>query len=75
MAASDDQTAIVEKFGELRTEVQQLAGKASELMGDLNEHETVIKTLEPFDGDRKAWRLVGLLPSTCCPQNVVLDRL
>lgn len=58
MADLTDQNAIVEKFSELRREAQELSGRVAELSGDLQEHELVIKTLEPVDRDRRCYRLV-----------------
>eukprot|EP00884_Botryococcus_braunii_P001314 jgi/Botrbrau1/11183/Bobra.0214s0009.1 len=59
MAELADQNAIIEKFSELRREAQELSGRVSELSGDLQEHELVIKNLEPVDRDRRCYRLVG----------------
>lgn len=57
-----DGNAIVEKFAELRREVHELSGRVSELSAELQEHELVIKTLEPVDRGRRCFRLVSPLP-------------
>ena len=47
------------KYRELTQEAQQLLSKVTELEMDRNEHKLVEETLEPLDGDRRAFRLVG----------------
>lgn len=39
--------------------VNNVYGKINELEADLNEHDLVIKTLEPLDKQRKCFRLIG----------------
>jgi prefoldin subunit 2 len=50
---------ITAKYRELTQEAQQLLAKVTELEIDRNEHKLVEETLEPLDGDRRAFRLVG----------------
>lgn len=50
--------AILGRFQELRNEVDSLASRASDLSAELQEHELVLKALEPLDGGRKCFRLV-----------------
>lgn len=50
---------IMAKYRELTQEAQQLLSKVTELEMDRNEHKLVEETLEPLDGDRRAFRLVG----------------
>eukprot|EP00539_Tryblionella_compressa_P004692 CAMPEP_0178753898 /NCGR_PEP_ID=MMETSP0744-20121128/11863_1 /TAXON_ID=913974 /ORGANISM="Nitzschia punctata, Strain CCMP561" /LENGTH=93 /DNA_ID=CAMNT_0020407757 /DNA_START=214 /DNA_END=495 /DNA_ORIENTATION=- len=40
-------------------ECQQLMNKIAELESDKNEHVLVEETLQPLDGNRRAYRLVG----------------
>jgi hypothetical protein len=80
MAELADQNAIIERFSELRREAQELSGRLSELSGDLQEHELVIKNLEPVDRDRRCYRLVFHIASvhvyelTIALQHLTLNR-
>lgn len=50
---------IVQQYQELLQQMQQLTQKMAELEMDRNEHLLVEETLEPLDGGRRAYRLVG----------------
>ena len=56
MAASN---AKVQKYRELVEDSQRLIAKISEMEMARSEHKLVEDTLEPLDGSRKAYRLVG----------------
>lgn len=49
---------ILSRFQELRSELDNLAARANNIAAELNEHDLVLKTLEPLDGGRKCYRLV-----------------
>jgi prefoldin subunit 2 len=49
---------IIQKFNRLRQEVSSIMGKLNDLEADTAERDTVIKTLEPMEPSRKAFRLV-----------------
>ncbi|EIE27826.1 hypothetical protein COCSUDRAFT_83446 [Coccomyxa subellipsoidea C-169] len=51
--------AIINRFQELRQELSVLSGRANELASESHEHDLVLKALEPMDGDRKCYRVVG----------------
>ncbi|XP_071174018.1 prefoldin subunit 2-like [Mytilus galloprovincialis] len=53
------QEQIVAGFQELRQQQRAVAGKISELNGDLKEHEIVIDTLKETESSRKCFRMVG----------------
>ena len=50
---------ILERFQELKQELNNLASKFSDVESQAQEHESVIKTLEPLDNNRKCFRLIG----------------
>ncbi|KAK9907474.1 hypothetical protein WJX75_004342 [Coccomyxa subellipsoidea] len=51
--------AVINRFQELRNELSVLSGRANELASESREHDLVLKALEPMDGDRKCYRVVG----------------
>lgn len=51
--------AILTRFQELKNELDAVAARANEIAAELQEHELVLKTLEPLEGGRKCFRLVG----------------
>lgn len=53
--------AVIGRFQELRNELSALANRANELAAESREHDLVLKALEPMDGDRKCYRVVGFL--------------
>jgi len=53
------QQEIIQKYKQLQSDCTQFVTKISELEVERNEHDLVIKTLAPLEGDRKAFRLVG----------------
>ena len=60
---------ILSRFQELRSELDNLAARANNIAAELNEHDLVLKTLEPLDGGRKCYRLVRAADTTtlvCC---------
>ncbi len=63
-AALKTEQAILSRFQELRNEVDGLASRASDLSAELQEHELVLKALEPLDGGRKCFRLARAPPPT-----------
>jgi prefoldin subunit 2 len=50
--------AILSRFQELRNELSVLSNRANELSSESQEHNLVLKALEPLDGDRKCYRVV-----------------
>jgi prefoldin subunit 2 len=54
----DDQE-LVAQFRDMRSELQNTRVKLGELEAEVNEHALVIETLQPLDGQRKCFRLVG----------------
>ena len=60
---------ILSRFQELRSELDNLAARANNIAAELNEHDLVLKTLEPLDGGRKCYRLVRATGATAlvCP--------
>ncbi|KAJ1961634.1 Cochaperone prefoldin complex subunit [Dispira parvispora] len=55
--ASDQQ--IVAQFNGMRQELQNITQKIGELEMDVDEHQLVIDTMIPMEGNRKCFRLVG----------------
>merc|ERR1711959_366576 len=53
------EAAIINQFQKLKNEKNDISSKMAEIKQDKNEHEMCIKTMTPFDADRKCWRLVG----------------
>jgi chaperonin cofactor prefoldin len=51
--------AVVEQFEAMRREADSLWGKLTELDLERQEHELVLKTLQPLDAGRRCFRLVG----------------
>lgn len=51
--------AVIGRFQVLRNELNALANRANELAAESREHDLVLKALEPMDGDRKCYRVVG----------------
>lgn len=50
---------VIQKANRLSTEVSQLRSKISELDNEMQEHLRVIKTLQPLESGRRAFRLIG----------------
>ncbi|KAK9812340.1 hypothetical protein WJX73_003378 [Symbiochloris irregularis] len=50
---------IVEKFQALRSEREDLASSLYARGADLQEHEVVIRALQPLEGKRRCYRLIG----------------
>merc|ERR1711959_288357 len=67
MTQEDAEKQIVAKFQQMRDQKQAIAAKIAEMNVDKDEHKMVVKTLEPLDPNRKAWRQVGgvLVERTC----------
>mmetsp|Transcript_26657 Transcript_26657/g.59229 ORF Transcript_26657/g.59229 Transcript_26657/m.59229 type:complete len:137 (+) Transcript_26657:157-567(+) len=63
MASSSEpaisQEEIIRRYQTMTAECTKLVEKITELEVDRNEHRLVENTLEPLDGTRKAYRLVG----------------
>ena len=53
-----NERAILTRFQELRNEINQMSAKANELAAESQEHELVLKALEPLEGGRKCYRVV-----------------
>lgn len=50
---------ILNKFHAMRESANSMAETMATMESDLHEHEIVLKALEPMDGDRKCFRLIG----------------
>lgn len=50
---------IINRFQELKQELNTLASKYNDVENQAQEHESVIKTLTPLEGRRKCFRLIG----------------
>lgn len=50
---------IINRFQELKQELNALASKYNDVDNQAQEHESVIKTLGPLDSNRKCFRLIG----------------
>ena len=50
---------ILERFQELKQELNTLASRFNDIESQAQEHESVIKALEPLDNNRKCFRLIG----------------
>ena len=59
MADPRTEQEVVERFQTLLQERDQLTSASIERQQEMAEHDLVIKTLEPLDGGRKCFRLVG----------------
>ena len=51
--------AILGRFQELQNELATLSGQANELAAESQEHELVLKALEPMEGGRRCYRVVS----------------
>jgi prefoldin subunit 2 len=56
---SPDERAILAHFQELRSEVDAIWSKITELDLERQEHALVLETLTPLDAGRRCFRLVG----------------
>jgi hypothetical protein len=65
MANAQTEQMVVQQFQEKRQHLSAMAGKISELRGEIQEHEMVLKTLEKMDRDRKCFRLIDQVGSAC----------
>lgn len=54
--------AILGRFQELQNELATLSSQANELAAESQEHELVLKALEPMDGGRRCYRVVSRMP-------------
>ena len=54
-----DARAVVERFGRMRQDLEAAAARLHDLAADEGEHDLVVRALEPMDGGRKCFRLVG----------------
>ena len=61
--AMNNEQAILSRFQELRNEISQMGAKANEMAAESQEHELVLKALEPMEGTRKCYRVVDHLYS------------
>ena len=54
--------AILSRYQDLRNELATLSGRANELAAESQEHDLVLKALEPLDGGRRCYRVVSPAP-------------
>lgn len=47
---------VIQRFGEMRNQVNAIWSKLNEIQLESQEHELVIKALEPMDAKRKTFR-------------------
>ena len=59
--ALTSEQAILSRFQELRNEISSMGAKANEMAAESQEHELVLKALEPLDGGRRCYRMVRAL--------------
>jgi prefoldin subunit 2 len=59
--ALPSEQAILSRFQELRNEISAMSAKANEMAAESQEHELVLKALEPLDGGRRCYRMVVAL--------------
>jgi len=50
---------VINRFNQLRQEVQSIWGKMNELRAEREEHDLVTDALKPLDPQRRCFRLVG----------------
>lgn len=50
---------IINRFQELKQELNTLASKFNEIDNQAQEHDSVVKALTPLDSNRKCFRLIG----------------
>lgn len=70
--ALNNEQAILTRFQELRNEISQMSTKASDLAAESQEHDLVLKALEPLDAGRKCYRVVR--PVQMCSHLPLLKR-
>ena len=58
-AAQGGSQDVMRQVTNLQKEISQLRSKVSELDNEMQEHMRVIKTLEPVESSRRAFRLIG----------------
>lgn len=56
---SEVERRAVQQMNSLKSEYQMILERVSELEMEHEEHEVVVKALEPLDSDRRCHRLVG----------------
>ena len=54
-----NEQVIAAKWNSLRSEIQQMYSKVTELDMELSEHRLVITALEPMDPSRRCYRAIG----------------
>ena len=59
MSSVPSDAEIVQTFTRMRDTVQDFSQKLTELEMERNEHDLVVKAIEPLDGDRKCYRMIG----------------
>lgn len=59
MGEPRNEEEVIQQFQILRDELNVIATKVSEVEGDVQEHDMVLKVLQPIEGDRKCFRLIG----------------
>jgi len=59
MSAVPSDAEIVQTFTRMRDTVQDFSQKLTELEMERNEHDLVVKAIEPLDGERKCYRMIG----------------
>ena len=59
MGELNNERDIINRFQQLKEELNALATKFNDIESQAQEHEGVIKALEPLDNSRKCFRLIG----------------
>eukprot|EP00877_Chromochloris_zofingiensis_P004872 jgi/Chrzof1/14386/Cz09g00260.t1 len=50
---------IIARFQEMRQNISTVMSKIADLEAEANEHQLVLKTLEPMDSSRTCYRMIG----------------
>ncbi|GAB2286956.1 Prefoldin subunit 2 [Dionaea muscipula] len=58
-AESVNEQLIVNKYGAMRTELNQIYSKITELEMEVSEHSLVINAIQPLDPSRRCYRMIG----------------
>jgi len=59
LAATPDQQKVVEGFQKLREQQQSITAEIGRVEGELREHQTVLKTVEALNDERRCFRQIG----------------
>ncbi|GAB2213121.1 hypothetical protein Droror1_Dr00021140 [Drosera rotundifolia] len=58
-AESATEQLIVNKYGAMRTEMNQIYSKITELEMEVSEHSLVMNAIQPLDPSRRCYRMIG----------------